>query len=75
MHMGKLRPIARVLARLLCSAAHLSNAVQSDCVRWYEQLMRRTYQSLLNFGDGLDFFPQGGPIKLDGFEEYAVPHQ
>lgn len=41
--------------------------MQEKSVAWYEALMKRTYASMLNFGDGYDLWPQDGPILLDGF--------
>jgi len=29
---------------------------------WYTARMNRTYDSLLNFGEGNDMFPQLGPV-------------
>lgn len=46
----------------------LSFSEQEDCIRWYEELMHRTYTSLLHFGNGQEFFPQNGPIVLAGFD-------
>lgn len=38
---------------------------QADCMAWYRALMTRSYANLLNFGDGLELWPQGGPILYD----------
>lgn len=47
---------------------------QADSVAWYEALMTRTYNSVLNFGGGLDLWPQRGPIELDGFPVPSEPY-
>lgn len=47
---------------------------QVDSVAWYEALMRRTYESALNFGRGYDFWPQDGPVVLEGFPERSEPY-
>lgn len=35
---------------------------------WYEILMRRTYASLLNYGNGSEMWPQAGPI-IDSYAD------
>ncbi|CAM9373761.1 unnamed protein product [Scytosiphon promiscuus] len=51
-----------LLDRLRREPAEYIDRLQTDCAAWYAAFMKRTYASLLNFGEGEDLFPQDGPL-------------
>lgn len=58
----KRQPCSIPLSYLCASARCL---LQVECRQWYDALLNRTYNSLLNAGDGQEMWPQAGPIILD----------
>ncbi|CBJ28505.1 conserved unknown protein [Ectocarpus siliculosus] len=57
--------LPELLDRLHAEPDSFLDRLQADCGAWYDALMNRTYASLLDFGDGLDLWPQAGPILAD----------
>ncbi|CAN0261209.1 unnamed protein product [Ectocarpus sp. 12 AP-2014] len=57
--------LPELLDRLHAEPDSFLDRLQADCSAWYDALMNRTYASLLHFGDGLDLWPQAGPILAD----------
>ncbi|CAM9342394.1 unnamed protein product [Sphacelaria rigidula] len=59
--------LPQVLDRLRSESPAVIQKLQADSVAWYEALMKRSYASILNFGEGYELWPQDGPILLSGF--------
>ncbi|CAM9294234.1 unnamed protein product, partial [Hapterophycus canaliculatus] len=51
-----------LLERLRREPADYIDKLQEDCTAWYSSVMKQTYTSMLNFGEGHDIFPQDGPL-------------
>ncbi|CAM9626304.1 unnamed protein product [Scytosiphon promiscuus] len=54
--------LPELLDRLRHEPVEYIDKLQADCAAWYSSVMKQTYRSMLNFGEGHDLFPQDGPL-------------